>query len=63
MPVRSGVMPGEEGVATGGAALLGVVCHHLPALGGEPVNVGRLAKTEAVLIGDDLRIPIRCHHP
>ena len=45
---------GEEGVAPGRAALLGVVAHEPGALVANAVNVGRFAETQTSLVADDL---------
>ena len=45
---------GEESVAPGRAALLGVVAHKLGALVANAVNVGRFAESETSLVADDL---------
>ncbi len=50
MPVRSGMHAGEEGIAPGGAALLGVVVgEHRPFVA-DPVDVGRLADHQAAMV-------------
>ena len=45
---------GEESVAPGRAALLGVVAHELGALIGNAINVRRFAETQTSLVADDL---------
>ena len=50
MPVRSGCHAGEEGVAPGRAALLGVVVHELRAFIADAIDVGRLADHQAAMV-------------
>ena len=53
---------GEEGVAPGGAALLGVVVHEDRALIADAIDVGGFPDHQAAMIDARLH-PCRCHHP
>ena len=50
MPVRSGCHAGEEGIAAGRAALLGVVVHEHRAFVADAIDVGRLADHQAAMV-------------
>ena len=50
MPVRGRIHAGEEGVAAGSAALLGVIVHELGAFIADAIDVGRLADHQPLMV-------------